>query len=219
MDIRVPKLLGGVANGQDVPLDWQMISEWLVPGTDFKSYYEERAYFHGNDRFLVWTDVELPNDLFQAIIWHRETHRSELISSQKQFLHENNEAGKRYAEIITTIGFAGLFALWAQMKNEFNPTVSFISILLISISLILFVGWELFGMVFRSRINLATAKALHAPEAEVINLLSQNKEKMQLFVVRYSHAWGFVVAAAIFTGASSGIIMLAAIVYSAWDSI
>lgn len=217
MEIDVPKLLGGVANGQDVPPDWTMVSEWVVPGTEAKSLYEKRAFIHGADRFLVWTDMSLSEDAFQALIfWHRETHRSELLSSQREFLREGMAAAKSYNQVITAIGFAGLFAIWTQMKVEFTPLTSFAAVLMISIALVCFVGWEIFGMVVRTRANLSVAAALSGEDANAMTMLAEHRRKMHGFIERYGKASQVVIAVAVVAGAAAGLVMLSAIVHGAW---
>lgn len=47
MDYTLNKLMGGVANGKDVPGDWELISVWEEPGTEIRSAYERRQFYHG----------------------------------------------------------------------------------------------------------------------------------------------------------------------------
>lgn len=217
MEFDVPKLLGGVANGQDVPPHWTMISEWVVPGIEVRSIYEKRAFIHGADRFLVWTDVTVAEQTFESLMfWHRETHRSELLSLQREFLREGMEAAKNYNQVITAVGFAGLFAIWTQMKAEFTPLTSFAAVLMISIAVVCFVGWEVFGMIVRVRSNLSVAAAMSEDEANPMQLLAEHRQKMRGFVGRYGTASIAVIVAAVGSAAVAGLVMLSAIVHGAW---
>lgn len=217
MDIEVPKLLGGVANGQDVPPDWEMISEWIVPGTELKSIYERRAYIQGENRYIVWTDVTVNQQVFETILfWHRETHRSEQIASQRSFLQENMEAAKRYNEVVTAIGFAGLFTLWTQLKGTFAPFTSLSAVLLLCVAIALFVGWELFGMHTRASSNLGVAKALSASEISVMQALAQFRESQSAFIRKYEKVWKWLFPTVVVSASASGLIMLCAIVHGAW---
>ena len=126
------------------------------------------------------------------------------------------EAAKHYNQVITAVGFAGLFAVWSQMKAGFTPLTSLAAILLICIAIVCFVGWEVFGMIVRARSNLSVAAALSGGEANAMELLTEHRHKMHGFIQRYRKVWQVVVIAAVASAAAAGLVMLSAIVHGAW---
>ena len=220
MDYTLSKLLGGVANGKDVPGDWALISEWIVPGTDIKSIYDKRHFYHGDDRFDVWVATDVPEPDFIAIMqWHREMYRGDLVAAQKSLLHESISAAANYSNVIMVVGYAGLFTLWAQMTGhgvgKFTPLTSFIVALCLALSVIAFLGWELFGMVLRTRTNIKIAQAVNDP-SQFERHIKSYREEMETLTRKLLPAWKYVFAiAVVFALAAFGII-LSALVNGAW---
>lgn len=215
MDYTINKLLGGVANGKDVPVDWQSIAEWEEVGTGRKSIYEVRHFYHGDDRFDVWVAADVPEQDFQAVLWwHREMYRGDLVGAQKELLHESIQAAASYTNVIMVAGYAALFTLWVQMSGDgagkFTPATSFFAAISLFISVLAFVAWEVFSMFLRSYINLEIAKAVNDPqnfEAHIIN----HREKMADLGRKLQPVWLVVLAVSVLFGLASFGVMMSAL--------
>lgn len=220
MDYTLSRLLGGVANGKDVPGDWELISEWEEPGTGAKSIYEKRHFYDGGDRFNVWVAVDVPEPDFQAIMrWHREMYRGDLVSVQKDVLHESMAAATSYTNVIMVAGYAALFALWAQMSGtgpgKFTPLTSFAAAICMSVSVLAFIGWEIFGMTLRATVNNRIAQALNdAPRFE--EHMHNYRERMSALALRFQHAWVITVSVAAGSALLAFGIMLSGLLHGAW---
>lgn len=216
----VGKLLGGIANGKDVPVDWSSIAEWEESGTGAKGIYEVRHFYHGADRFDVWVAVGIPEPDFQAIMWwHREMYRGDLVAAQKELLHESVQAASSYTNVIMVAGFAALFTLWVQMTGpetgKFAPLTSYVAGILLFVSVLSFIGWEVFGMIVRSMVNFELAKAVNdAPRFEAH--IRRHREKMATLSRRLLPAWIVVLAIALLFGLASFRVMMSALIHGAW---
>jgi hypothetical protein len=220
MDYTLSKLMGGIANGMDVPGDWEFISEWEEPGTGRKSIYEKRHFYYGGDRFDVWVAVEVPEPDFQAIMqWHREMYRGDLVAAQKDVLHESMAAATNYTNVIMVAGYAALFTLWVQMSGDgpgkFTRLTSFAAALSLSISVLAFVGWEIAGMVIRSKVNIALARAVNNP-AEFESRVREHREKMSALMRHFQPIWAVVISVAAGGALIAFGIMLSALLHGAW---
>jgi hypothetical protein len=220
MDYTLTRLLGGIANGKDVPGDWEVISEWEEPGTGQKSVYEKRHFYDGGDRLNVWVAVDVPEPDFQAIMrWHREMYRGDLVAAQKDMLHESMAAATNYTNVIMVAGYAALFALWAQMSGQgvgkFTPATSFAAAICMSLSVLAFIGWEVFGMTLRSTVNLSIAKAVNDPSRFEEHMRSY-REHMGSIARRFQHAWIIVVSVAAGFALLAFAIMLSGLLHGAW---
>jgi hypothetical protein len=220
MDYTLSRLMGGIANGKDVPGDWELISEWVEPGTDAKSVYEKRHFYQGGDRFDVWVAVDVPEPDFLAIMrWHREMYRGDLVAAQKDVLRESMAAATSYTNVIMVAGYAALFALWVQMAGDepgkFTRLTSFAAAIFLSLSVLAFVGWEIFGMLVRSKVNIALARAVNNPP-EFESNMRDHREKMAS-LMRYLHpAWVVVISLAAGGALIAFGIMLSALLHGAW---
>lgn len=220
MDYTLSKLMGGIANGKDVPGDWELVSAWVEPGTGTKSVYEKRHFYQGSDRFNVWVAVEVPEPDFLAIMhWHREMYRGDLVSAQKDVLRESMAAAASYTNVIMVAGYAALFALWAQMSGDgpgkFTHWTSFVAAIFLSLSVLAFVGWEIFGMIVRSKINIALARAVNNPH-EFESNIRDHKEKMESLMRYLQPAWAVVISLATGGALIAFGIMLSALLHGAW---
>ncbi len=220
MDHTLSKLMGGIANGKDVPGDWESISEWVEPGTGAKSVYEKRHFYQGSDRFNVWVAAGVLESDFLAIMhWHREMYRGDLVNAQKDLLRESMAAAASYTNVIMVVGYAALFALWAQMSGngsgKFTHLTSFASAIFLALSVSAFVGWEVFGMIFRSKINISLARAVNNP-SEFESHMRDHKEKMASLMRYLQPAWAVVICLAAGTALIAFGIMLSALLHGAW---
>lgn len=216
MDYTLKKLLGGIANGKDVPGDWELISEWVEPGTGISSIYGKRDFILGDDRFTVWVESTVPEPVFQAIMqWHREMYRGDLVEAQKDLLKESITAAISYTTIIMVVGYAALFAFWSFGEDRFTPATLFWSGILLAISVFVFVGFELAGMIIRARINLAIAEAVRNP-AEFEMKMRTWREAQGSFVIRFQRVWIWTVGAAAGAAVLAFGVMLSAMVHGVW---
>lgn len=220
MDYTLTRLLGGIANGKDVPGDWQLISEWEEPGTGLKSIYEKRHFYDGGDRFNVWVEVNVPEPDFQAIMrWHREMYRGDLVAAKKDMLQESMSAATNYTNVIMVAGYAALFALWAQMSGQgvgkFTPLTSMTAAISLSLSVLAFIGWEIFGMILRSRVNLNIVRAINDPPRFEEHMRSY-RERIGRFARKFQYAWITVVSIAAGFALLAFGIMLSGLLHGAW---
>jgi hypothetical protein len=219
-EFTLTKLLGGIANGHDVPGDWSLISEWEEPGTGNKTIYDKRSFFMGGDVFIVWVAFDIPEPEFQAIMrWHREMYRGDLVSAQKSLLHETISAAMNYSNVIMVVGYAGLFALWAQMTGQgvgkFTPLTSFFIALCLCLSVLAFLSCELFGMIVRSYVNIKIAQSVNDPsqfEARIKN----HRDQMEQFTRRFLPSWVAVSSIAVAFAFAAFATILSALVHGAW---
>ncbi len=219
MDYTLTRLLGGIANGKDVPGDWELISEWDEPGTERKSIYEKRHFYHGGDRFTVWVAVEVPEPDFQAIMqWHREMYRGDLVAVQKDVLKESISAATNYTNVIMVVGYAALAALLSNGKGLFTPLTFFTATIFLALSVCAFVVWEIYGMVIRSKSGIALAQAVN-DSATFEERIRAHQEDMATTMRRLLPLWVTNVAVAAGCGLVSFAIMLSAYIHAAWQAI
>ncbi|QDS15163.1 hypothetical protein [Xanthomonas arboricola] len=197
------KLLGGIANGHDLPVEWQGREIWKSPGHDIFSTYEPRSFWHGTDKITVWVEVNLPQAAFNDILWwHREMYRGDLLDSQRSLLRESMAAAASYTNIIMVVGYAALIAFWTQGKDWFTKPTLLASGIAIALSIFLFVVWEVFSMLYRSLINYSIAQAVNSPGL-FEERIAKHRERVEKFVDGSRNGW-FIVAGLALLSAFSG---------------
>ncbi len=216
MDYTLGRLLGGVANGLDAPSYWDTIAEWEERGTGRKTIYEKRYFFHRGDKFTVWVATGIPEPDFQAIMqWHREMYRGDFVAIQKEVLKESIAAATSYTNVILAVGYAAMAALLSAGKPTFTPVTYFSATIFLSISVFAFVAWEVYGMIVRSRSNIALAQAVNDPETFETRM-SRHQEEMAGTMRRLQPLWVLNVGVAAGCGIVSFAIMVFAYIHAAW---
>jgi len=102
-------------------------------------------------------DKKLADTIDSAI---RQQNISGQISSfqqHKEILALVYQKSSAYANLIIIGGYAGMFAIWQFTKTYLNETIVIITALLITTSIILFAGFEVYKMIstafFMKRLN------------------------------------------------------------------
>jgi hypothetical protein len=102
-----------------------------------------------------------------------------------------------YTNLIMAAGYAAFFAVWANMKTLMSPTQMRVSALAMTLSLFVFVGWELTKMI-RTSFNLKKQLDLTSVEQqEFIQKLMEYQKVERAFNVKFLDVWPYVLVAAI----------------------
>lgn len=219
MDYTLTKLLGGIANGNDVPGDWDLISEWIEPGTGRKSIYDKRHFFQGSDRYTVWVAADVPETDFQAVMyWHREMYRGDIVAVQKDILKESISGAMNYTNLIMVVGYAALAALLSNGKGLFTPVTFFSATIFLAFSAFAFIAWEIYGMVVRSKSGIALASAVNDSETFEAKAKA-HQDHMAATMRRLLPLWVTNIALAAGCGLVSFAIMISAYIHAAWRAI
>lgn len=124
-----------------------------------------------------------------------------------------------YANLIMAAGYAAFFAVWANMKSFMSPTQMRVSAIAMTVSLVVFVAWELTKMI-RTAFNLRKQLELTKVDQQqfVPKLLEYQKEE-RAFNVRFLSSWSYVLVAAIVPALIAVAVLLYAFLTGLlWDS-
>lgn len=212
MEVRLKYLIGGPAHGEVAPGYWQDIGEWLRPGQQDRVFYHERCYAYGADRYTVWVHMPLPDDDAAGLVyWHHVVMQGSLLAAQKELLSQTNEHAKVYTGVIMAGGYAGLFTLIAQLKDQLTSATLFAAAGLLAISVMLFVGWEVAGMIVRGLISFGTAKAVSDP-AGFAQSIEDHRERTAALMRKMQIPWYIVSGTAIAAATACFIILISAMI-------
>ena len=130
-----------------------------------------------------------------------------IIEAQKELLAFTFSQAQAYTNLIIVAGYAGFFALWNFVQDDITKTQLFWSGILITISLIVFVLWEVYGMFRRSRSLLEISEAVNKPN-EFEELIRSHKQKESERAISYGRTWIAALSITVLTGFSAIGIML-----------
>jgi hypothetical protein len=104
------------------------------------------------------------SELLQAAaMQEQERIASQIAEANEKLLSLAYDKAATYTTIIIFGGYAGLFGIWQLTKEYLSKDQALWSALLIMISLLAFVLFEVFKMIFTTRAFMSKAKVLNQP--------------------------------------------------------
>ena len=144
---------------------------------------------------------------------------------QRQFLSELSNIQKslfdqasNYTKVILGLGYVGFFGAWAGTKANLRPWELVSSALLICLSLLAYISFEIFQARFTSKAAIDLARTLNKPGLEISALL-QYKQRIAWAQERFFRLWGVIFYFCVITGILGALILIAAFFHSLWKMI
>jgi hypothetical protein len=102
-----------------------------------------------------------------------------------------------YTNLILAAGYAGFFAVWANVKVLMTPIELRISGLSMTLSLLVFVAWEITKMIYTSRSLTDLVKVSDADAQSIDQKLLEHEKHHRRINVRLLRVWVWILAATI----------------------
>jgi hypothetical protein len=139
----------------------------------------------------------------------------EMLEAQKELLAYTFSQAQSYTNLIIVAGYAGFFAIWTQMAGEMAPATRFWSGLLISISVAGFIGWEVYGMILRSKSMFGVARAVNDPQ-RYEELIAQHRAEQKEVAIQVGRIWLIALPFIAGTAFLALLIILSFFIHSLW---
>lgn len=133
-----------------------------------------------------------------------------------QQLTERLQANSRsYTHLIVAAGYAGFFGFWSMLRKGMPPWLYAMAGLLITISLVLFIGWEvtkmIWGSVHLNRVQKDLAAKPPSPE-----IIAQFQNALSAFERRSNRVWIWFLVPTIAFGLGAAMCLLAHFSWRLW---
>ncbi len=127
---------------------------------------------------------------------HQNIEWEAWLEIRKKSIQDEFHSAKQYNHAIIFAGFAGFFGLWAIVKNTIDSTALSFSVLLMLISGVVFIGWEVYRMIYLTlRISHASNAAENTTDARAEFATADKAERDG--IVRLMRYWPWVLGASI----------------------
>ena len=124
--------------------------------------------------------------------------------AKEVFSHAYSQASS-YSNVIIAAGYVGFFTLWASLQKDLPTWAILSSGFLILMSVMIFIGFELFKMINSSIQMHNVSKRLQQPS---INTLQEIQRIEQNNALKSAKVWVFTVIPTVLCGFSAGMILL-----------
>jgi len=117
-----------------------------------------------------------------------------------ELLAKIHTATSNYTNLIMAVGYVGLFTLWSELRGELTGIWFAITGLLITFSLLMFIGWELIKMI---RGQKAMSKALKSGyNLDQIKIVYDEQESLN------AKSWPLFLWPTVMSGLGAGVVLL-----------
>jgi hypothetical protein len=139
------------------------------------------------------------------------TPNDEIFAAQEKLFSAGFDKARAYSQIVSGIGYAGIFAAWTFTKQYLTRGEIFWSAFLACLSIAAFVLFEVFTTFITSRMFLGLARALEDRSKFLQVIAEREKEEKRLQYV-YSRAWAVLWPFSFVTGVAAAGILLGAFI-------
>jgi len=124
----------------------------------------------------------------------QERQRQEAEEIQKRLadmVSLSYDRGGQYTTLVVSLGFAGFFTAWGNLKNQISWRWSAGSLLLVLIALLFFIVWEVYGTFYRDSTVMSWLKiyeddpvnALKNWKAAQVGELKRKRKNLKFLVI------------------------------------
>ncbi|NRQ42537.1 hypothetical protein HRH59_08110 [Rheinheimera sp. YQF-2] len=130
---------------------------------------------------------------------------NENINVAKEVVAHAYGKANSYTNVIIAAGYVGFFTLWGSLKNDLPLWAILVSGALILISLLIFIGFEIYKMISSSVQMHRISKRLQTPDMGTLAAIQQIERESSL---RNAKVWVFAVIPTVVTGFGAGLVLL-----------
>ena len=119
----------------------------------------------------------------------------------------NNEQSRNleaYSKTIITLGYAGLFAIWAFVKDHLSHRAVLTTALLVGFSLIVYIAWEVIQMIHRTTLQLRFNRAINDQPADQAKAISDYLGQTRAEATRGALIWRVILILTVVPGFVGG---------------
>jgi hypothetical protein len=144
---------------------------------------------------------------------HQPPTIDSLISAQKELLAFAYNSAAAYTNLILGAGYVGYFATWAFLKDRLTPLTELWSALLVLVSLLSFILFEVYKSFYVSQSLLSLQRAVQDP-AHFLQRVQEYERDRQARDIRMGRIWATTFWFCLLTGFAGGLIFISAVVHA-----
>ena len=155
----------------------------------------------------VKRDQELLNHINMIIKTQNLNNQIAVIEQYKQILSHLYQNAISYTNLIILAGYAGIFAIWQLTRDKLDNTITIWIALLISCSLIIFVGHEVWKMISEALFFRRLNKIIEKNITEKDRITAWQLAFVE-YAQRQSKTWAYFLIPTVLFGFSAGFILI-----------
>jgi hypothetical protein len=118
------------------------------------------------------------------------------------------EKAQAYSNALTLGGCAGIFAVWTFSRGVLTPRTTNAVIVLVGVSLILYLSWEIFGMIQRAAGAARFLVLVDKSPTDFFQIFGQQEAETRRIARCAFIAWKVVIIPTIITGYAGALLLI-----------
>lgn len=159
------------------------------------------------EKASIERDKHLADSITAVIRQQNFSGQISVVQQQKEILAYVYEKASAYTNLVMIGGYAAMFAIWQLMKTHLSNGQELLVAILVTSSIILFAGFEVFKMIshalFFRRLNRVISSSIPDHEKAQSWQLAWNE-----YSAKESRVWVFFLVPTVITGFTAGFILL-----------
>jgi hypothetical protein len=173
-------------------------------------YRVEFVNFEPYDQIQVTLGC-LPN-VITAAVQSDPAKVSEFIQAQQQSFQK----AEAYSKTIIGLGYVGLFAIWSFVKDHLSHRAVLWTALLAGFSLLVFIAWEIWLMIWRTRLQDRFNRAIKNHPADPTKAINDYVEQMRNDEIRGTRVWLVIQILTVIPGFAAAFILMCNVFAELW---
>lgn len=139
--------------------------------------------------------------------------------AQKELMAHTYEKAQAYEKAVIAAGYAGFFATWGFLKDTLNETLMVIASMMVTVSLSVFIAFQVYQMIVTSTIFLAAAQRLQLEPLKFIEAQKEYATKRRDLLVKLRPLWTIALALSVGPALIALVLLGASYVIYLWDKL
>jgi uncharacterized membrane protein (DUF485 family) len=118
------------------------------------------------------------------------------------------DKAEAYSKAMILAGYAGVFGLWSFVKDVLTARATEWSALLVGISLVIYVTWEIIAMVYVVTMHDEFNRLALKTTTDFFNALDAFNNKLSSAAIQYTQVWRVVLGATVLFGYAGALLLL-----------
>jgi hypothetical protein len=137
---------------------------------------------------------------------------NEFIQAQQQSFQK----AEAYSKTIIGLGYVGLFAISSFVKDHLSHRAVLWTAMLAGFSLIVFIAWEIWLMIWRTRLQDRFNRAIRDRPADPAKAINDYVEQMRNDEIRGTRVWRVIQILTVFPGFAAAFILMCNVLAELW---
>ena len=153
----------------------------------------------------------LIEDIDQIIKQQTLSHQISTIEILKDIQTHSYQKAASYTNLIILAGYAGIFAVWQHVKDILNPKVTIWVALLVSLSILIFIGYEVWRMIGEALFIQSISPIIESNLPEKDRLAAWERA-FKAYARKHMKLWPFFLIPTVISGFAAGFVLISAFI-------